>query len=66
MRLTINGKEQEITGADTVADLLRRFELLPVRVAVEVNEELVPRATFESAALSNGDAVEIVTFVGGG
>lgn len=66
MQLIVNGKPEEMDDRSTVADLVRRFELTPPRVAVEVNEELVPRAQYAAAALSAGDRVEIVTFVGGG
>lgn len=66
MRVTINGKADTVTPGATVADLLARLDLAPVRVAVEINEDLVPRKTFDEAALCEGDRVEIVTFVGGG
>jgi len=38
----------------------------PVRVAVERNLEVVPRRTYAQVELREGDALEIVTFVGGG
>ena len=49
----------------TVADLVRDAKLTPDKVAVEVNRRLV-RAADYGRALAEGDAVEIVTFVGGG
>ncbi|MCA9243728.1 MAG: sulfur carrier protein ThiS [Phycisphaerales bacterium] len=66
MQIHINGEPQTLDGALTVADLLARFELAPQRVAVEINEELAPRASFAERRLADGDRVEIVTFVGGG
>lgn len=66
MQLKINGKKEEIGDGSRVADLLRLFELAPLRVAVEVNQELVPRTEFDSTLLHDGDRVEIVTLVGGG
>ncbi len=66
MRVTINGKEDTVDRGATVADLLTRLDLAPVRVAVEINEDLVPRKTFDQAPLHEGDRIEIVTFVGGG
>jgi len=66
MQVTINGKNDMISAGATVADLLTRLDLAPVRVAVEINEDLVPRKTFDKAPLHEGDRVEIVTFVGGG
>ena len=66
MRVTINGQADTVDQGATVADLLARLDLAPVRVAVGTNEDLVPRKTFDEAALHEGDRVEIVTFVGGG
>ena len=36
------------------------------RIAVERNEEIVPKSTYEQCILQDGDVVEIVSFVGGG
>jgi len=38
----------------------------PRRVAVELNMEILPKADYETTALSDGDRIEIVHFVGGG
>ncbi|TWT44621.1 Sulfur carrier protein ThiS [Phycisphaerae bacterium RAS1] len=66
MRLMVNGEEKTLQDVRTVADLLAQFDLPPQRVAVELNQNLVRRANFEQQALSEGDQLEIVTFVGGG
>lgn len=66
MLIRINGKEEVIPPGLTVADLLAARGLAPVRVAVEINENLVPRRDYGAVRLAEGDAVEIVTFVGGG
>ena len=66
MKLNVNGRTEQLDGVATVGDLLRHFKLAPIRVAVEVNKDLVPRKTFDDAPLHDGDNVEIVTFVGGG
>jgi thiamine biosynthesis protein ThiS len=66
MQVTINGKLETLADGITVAELLAHLDLEPIRVAVEVNEDLVPRKTFADALVRDGDRVEIVTFVGGG
>ena len=66
MQITLNGKPDTVGDTATVADLLERLELAPVRVAVEINEDLVPRKTFGETRIQDGDRIEIVTFVGGG
>ncbi|UCE59567.1 MAG: sulfur carrier protein ThiS [Phycisphaerales bacterium] len=66
MRVTLNGKPDEIDEGATVADLLARLKLEPIRVAVEINEDIVPRKTFSNKRIQDGDRIEVVTFVGGG
>jgi thiamine biosynthesis protein ThiS len=50
----------------TVAALLAELGLSPRQVAVEVNQELVPRARHDLHQLAQGDQLEVVTLVGGG
>jgi len=50
----------------TVAGLLVSLGRDPKKVAVEVNEEVVPREQHAMKELREGDRVEIVTLVGGG
>ncbi len=66
LQITVNGEPAAVANGETVADLLRRFNLAPERVAIELNAELVRRANFGATPLKAGDAVEIVTLVGGG
>ncbi len=66
MRIIINGDAETVDDGAAVSDLLDKFGLAPQRVAVEVNEALVPRAGFPETSLHEGDRVEIVTLVGGG
>ena len=66
MRITINGQAENLDGAMSVADLLAHRNIEPVRVAVEINEEIVPRRTLAETMIRDGDRIEIVTFVGGG
>lgn len=65
MKLTLNGEPYETT-AETVGVLLDELKIQQGRVAVEVNLVIVKRAEFDQHRLAEGDAVEIVNFVGGG
>ncbi len=65
MRITLNGKEQEIRAA-TVAALVSELKLEGRAVAIELNREVVPKVTFAERRLKEGDRIEIVDFVGGG
>lgn len=64
--ITVNGEAREIPHPATVADLLARIGLDLRKVAVERNLEIVPRSTYAATALSAGDQLEIVHFIGGG
>jgi thiazole synthase len=66
LHITVNGEAQVAPAGATVAALLTQMGIDLTRVAVERNEEVVPRATWNAAALADGDQVEIVSFVGGG
>lgn len=66
MRVTINGQVEDLAEEMSVADLLARRKIEPIRVAVEINEEVIPRKTFAQTPIRDGDRIEIVTFVGGG
>ena len=45
---------------------LEENSIMPQRIAVELNEEILPKACYNSTILKDGDVVEIVNFVGGG
>lgn len=63
--ITFNG-EQKTVQSSTVAALLEEFGLQDKKLAVELNREIVSRATYAEVEIASGDSVEIVTFVGGG
>ena len=66
MDITVNGEERRFQAPMNVMELLAALELEPKKIAVERNLEIVPRSLFDETALADGDAIEIVQFVGGG
>ena len=66
MQLTINGEARSFDSPLTLATLLEKLGLKQDRVAVEHNLNLISRTQWESTALTDGDRLEIVQFVGGG
>jgi len=66
VRITVNGEVRETPEGETLASLLAALSVPRQPVAVEVNRELVPRSQHGVRRLAEGDAVEIVTLVGGG
>ena len=61
----LNGETRQVREG-SVADLVASLGLDVKKVAVERNRVIVPRSTLADVALAEGDALEIVHFVGGG
>ncbi len=64
--VTINGERRRLASGTSIAEMIAEIGLDPLRVAVERNLEIVPRSTFGSVMVEDGDDYEIVHFVGGG
>lgn len=66
MQIQVNGEAMTFESGATVADLIQRMALEGKRLAVEVNEDIVPRSEHPRFSLSDGDRVEVVHAIGGG
>ncbi|MHB0774759.1 sulfur carrier protein ThiS [Halomonas sp. WWR20] len=66
MQIQLNGDTTELEDALSVAQLVEQLGLSGRRVAVEVNEDVVPRSQHAETYLAEGDRVEIVHAIGGG
>ena len=66
MEILINGTPHVVPEQTTASELLVFLELQGKRLALEVNQELVPRSQFATFVLQPNDAVEIVHAIGGG
>jgi thiamine biosynthesis protein ThiS len=66
LHVTVGGTLREVAAGTTVAELLASLGAAGRPCAVEINRSIVPRAAHGSHPLREGDAIEIVGFVGGG
>lgn len=66
VRITVNGDERRVPPGTSVADLLTELALPLAAVAVEKNRRIVRREAQRETVLEDGDALEIVTLIGGG
>ncbi len=64
--ITVNGEHKRVTAGLTIAQLAEELGLVPAKLAVERNLEVVPRSTLDQVIVEDGDELEIVHFVGGG
>jgi thiamine biosynthesis protein ThiS len=66
MKIRVNGEEREIADGLSLARLLEELQIRAGRVVVELNRNIVSREAHDTTLLKEGDALEIVHFVGGG
>ena len=66
IQVHVNGKEREVRSGLSVHELVESFDLNPLLIVVELNREILNRDQFKDVLVSEGDAVELVHFVGGG
>ena len=64
--ITLNGDPYPLDADTPLTALLERLNMRRMRVAVELNREIVPRASYDETIVRAGDHVEIINFVGGG
>lgn len=64
--ITVNGAHKRVNAGLSLAELATELGLVPEKVAVERNLEVVPRSTLKDVRVEDGDDIEIVHFVGGG
>ncbi len=66
IRISLNGETKTLDKSMSLEDMLRLFDLEARKIAVERNLEIVPRSTYGSVTIEDGDRLEVVRFVGGG
>ncbi len=66
MELVINGKCEQLPDDINAVQLIEHLGLANERLAMEVNEEIVPRSHYAKHNFSAGDRIEIVRAIGGG
>jgi thiamine biosynthesis protein ThiS len=66
LSVRVNGEHRRVPSGISIAAMLGELGLDPRKVAVERNLEIVPRSSLNEVCVEDGDAFEIVHFVGGG
>jgi sulfur carrier protein len=62
----VNGEERSGAAGMTLSQLVQELGFGDRRIATEVNLKVIPRAEYDALEISDGDRIEIVSFVGGG
>ena len=63
---TVNGTKKELPGVFSVKEYLEQNGYVISQIAVELNEEILPKTEYVITVLKDGDVMEIVSFMGGG
>ena len=66
MDVVINGEHKRVALGASLLDVLSQLELDPRAVVVEHNRRIVRRPALGEVTVNEGDAIELVHFVGGG
>jgi len=66
MRISLNGREADAGDAQTVAELIGRFELPPETVLIEHNGVALHWREWPQKTRSDGDRIEIIRVAAGG
>ncbi len=66
MNITVNGETKSVNSNYTTQQLLADMGFAGKRVAVELNQEIVPRSNYDQTFIADGDKIEIVRAIGGG
>ena len=64
--MKVNGQQEFLEEAISLAELLAAKGYVSSKVAVELNGRIVSRTEYASTILQDADVLEIVCFVGGG
>lgn len=66
MTLTLNGESLEVLDDSNAHDLIVQLGYENQRIALEINEAIIPKSKHTEFALNAGDKIEIIKAVGGG
>ena len=65
-KIQLNGKKISIKSNISLLDLLKKYNLINKKVAIEHNGTIIPKNNYKKKYLKNDDKIEIVHFIGGG
>jgi sulfur carrier protein len=66
IELEVNGEVTQLNEGASLHDLVIKLDIVGQRIAIEVNQEIVPRSQHALYQLNAGDKVEVVRAIGGG
>jgi sulfur carrier protein len=65
-KIQLNGKKISIKSNFSILDLLKKYNLINKKIAIEHNGIIISKVNYRKKNLKNNDKVEVVHFIGGG
>ena len=65
-KIQLNGKKISIKPNFSILDLLKKYNLVNKKIAIEYNGAIIQKINYKKKYLKNNDKIEIVHFIGGG
>ena len=66
IQIYINGKKKNINGNYNLINILEEYSLKNKLVAVEINQEVIPKSRYKTITINKNDKIEILELIGGG
>ena len=66
IQIYINGKKKNINSNCNLIDILKEYSLINKLVAVEINQEVIPKSNYKTRKINKNDRIEILELIGGG
>ena len=66
MEILVNSKKISLPDDSNIEDLIVHLGYQNQRIAIEINESIIPKSNYSSFLLKDLDKVEVINAVGGG
>ena len=66
IQIYINGKKKNINSNYNLINLLEEYSLKNRLIAIEINQEVIPKSNYKTKKINKNDRIEILELIGGG
>jgi sulfur carrier protein len=66
VKIIVNGEEISLPQNSNIDDLIKQLGYQNKRIAIEINESIIPKSKYSSFVLGTKDRIEVINAVGGG
>ena len=66
IQIYINGKKKNINTNHNLINILEKYSLKNKLIAVEINQEVIPKSNYKTKKINKNDRIEILELIGGG